>query len=454
MSTTAPSAAPPRTDENIRRASAFLTRLLPHRRGFDIRLWDGSLIPGIGEPKVTVVINAPGSLRRMLRPPVELSLGEAYLRGDFDFEGDIWEAGPALEASRGAARSPGELLALARRWRRLPRGAGGHRMESGYGESPARIEAAELSREWDREGIRYHYDAGNDFFSLFLDRRMIYSCAYFPTGTEELDAAQEAKLEHICRKLRLRRDERLLDIGCGWGGLVIYAAQRYGIRALGVTLSEQQHRLATRRIHEAGLDDRVEVRFLDYRDVDEEPFDKLVSVGMFEHVGRERLPEYFARTYQALRPGGLFLNHGIAGRPRQDQGIEAAVRKRLEPLLVGGSTFRRRYIFPSGGLVAVSEANLLAERAGFEVRDVENLREHYALTLRHWARRLEARENEAVRLGGRGMYRLWRLYMGMGSWQFQDGEFGLFQTLLEKPAGGPSSLPPTRADLYTPAGLG
>jgi cyclopropane-fatty-acyl-phospholipid synthase len=175
-------------------------------------------------------------------------------------------------------------------------------------------------------------------------------------------------------------------------------------------------------------------------------------VGMFEHIGRERLPEYFAHAYRALKPGGLFLNHGIAGRPRKDSGLEAVVKKRLEPLLVGGSTFRQRYIFPSGGLVPVSEANLMAERAGFEVRDLENLREHYALTLRHWARRLEENREEAMRAGGRGMYRLWRLYMGMGSWQFEDGEFGLFQSLLEKPAGGPSSLPPTRADLYAPQG--
>jgi cyclopropane-fatty-acyl-phospholipid synthase len=442
-------AAPPRPAEDVRRAAAFLTRLLPDPRGFDIRLWDGTVIPGAGEPKLTVVINGPGSLRRMLRPPVELSLGEAFLRGDFDLEGDIWAAGSALEASRGAARSPSEILALGRLWFALPRsGTANHKRGAGYGEAPAEIAATERSREWDREGIRYHYDAGNDFFALFLDRRMVYSCAYFPTRTEDIDAAQEAKLELICRKLRLGEGERLLDVGCGWGGLVIYAAQRYGVRALGVTLSEQQYELTQRRIAEAGLEGRVEVRLLDYRDVEADAFDKAASVGMFEHVGRERLPEYFAHVHRLLKPGGLFLNHGIAGRPRSGTGPGAALRKLLEPLLVGGSTFRKRYIFPSGGLVPVSEANLVAETAGFEVRDVENLREHYALTLRHWARRLEENKEEAVRVGGEGMYRLWRIYMGIGSWQFEYGEFGLFQTLLEKPAGGRSSLPPTRADLY------
>ncbi len=433
--------------EDTRRAAAFLARLLPSPREFNIRLWDGTLLPGSGRAKLTVVINAPGSLRRMLRLPVELSLGEAFLRGDFDLEGEVWAAGPALEASRGAARSPREMLELARLWRKLPR-AGKTTRGTGYGEGPARLEAAERSRDWDREGIRYHYDAGNEFFALFLDRRMVYSCAYFPTGAEDLDTAQERKLELICRKLRLQPGDRLLDIGCGWGGLVIYAAQHYGVRALGVTLSEQQHELANQRIAAAGLTDRVEVRCQDYRDVQAEGFDKIASVGMFEHVGRERLPEYFGHAFRALRPGGLFLNHGIAGRPRKGSGWGAVLKKRLEPLLVGGRTFRERYIFPNGGLVPVSEANLVAERAGFEVRDVENLREHYAFTLRHWAERIEANRDEALRIGGPGMYRLWRLYMGIASWQFARGEFGLFQTLLQKPAGGPSDLPLTRADLY------
>jgi cyclopropane-fatty-acyl-phospholipid synthase len=447
MPTTTSRSAPSHPSEEVRRATAFLTRLLPPPREFDIRLWDGTLVRGTGVRNLTLVINAPESLRRMLRLPVELSLGEAYLRGDFDLEGDVWAAGPALEASRVAARSPREVLALARLWRSLPRGGRSSRA-AGSARAPARIDAAERSREWDQAGIRYHYDAGNDFFSLFLDRRMVYSCAYFPTGAEDLDTAQERKLEHICRKLRLRPEERLLDIGCGWGALVIHAAERHGVRALGVTLSEQQHALARRRIAEAGLEDRVEVKCLDYRDVRADPFDKIASVGMFEHVGRERLPEYFAHAYGLLKPGGLFLNHGIAGRPPRDPAYGGALRRRLEPILVGGSTFRQRYIFPSGGLVPVSEANLVAERIGFEVRDVENLREHYALTLRHWARRLEENEEDARRVGGEGMYRLWRLYLGIGSWQFESGEFAVFQTLLERPSSGGTRLPLSRADLY------
>ena len=427
---------------------AFFDRIFPRPRAFTLHLWDGTVLPGEGETRLTVTLNSPSSLRRMLRPPVELSLGEAYLRGDFDLEGDVWAAGPALESSRGAARSPREMIALVGSWVRLPKGEG-RVAGSGYGGGPARIEATQGSREWDRAGARYHYDAGNDFFALFLDRRMVYSCAYFPTGAENLDAAQERKLEHICRKLRLRPGDRLLDIGCGWGALVIHAARHHGIRALGVTLSERQHELAQRRIVEAGLDERAEVRCMDYRDVEDGPFDRIVSVGMFEHVGRERLPEYFRNAFGRLRPGGLFLNHGISAQQQIGRGMGTALKRRLEPFLVGGSTFRRRYVFPSGGLVPVSEANLVAEEIGFEVRDVENLREHYAVTLRHWARRLEEGKEAAVRLGGERMYRLWRIYMGIAAWQFERGEFGLHQTLLAKPTGGPAELPRTRADLYT-----
>lgn len=451
MSTTTPGAPATHRSEEAQRAASFLLRLFPDPRAFDIRLWDGSQIPGVGQPSLTVVINHPGALRRMLRPPVELSLGEAYLRGDFDLEGEVWQAGPALEASRGAARSPREMLALLRMWRALPTSRDRQEMpnqSSSYGTGPAQIDAAERSREWDREGIRYHYDAGNDFYQLFLDRRMVYSCGYFPTGAEDLDNAQERKLDHICRKLRLREGERFLDVGCGWGALVIHAAQRYGVHAVGVTLSAQQHELAQQRIAQAGLQGRAEVRCIDYRDIADGPYDKMASVGMFEHVGRERLPEYFAHLFALLRPGGAFLNHGIAGRPAPQQGLAGRVARRLEPHLVGGSTFRQRYVFPNGGLVPVSEANLIAEQAGWELRDVENLREHYARTLRHWATRLESRAEEARRIGGSGMFRLWRLYMGMAAWQFARGEFGVFQSLLVKPTGGESEMPLSRADIY------
>ncbi|MFL5538179.1 MAG: class I SAM-dependent methyltransferase [Longimicrobiaceae bacterium] len=435
--------APRAASPAVRAAEAFLARLFPAPRRFDVRLWDGTLLPAQGESTFTLVVNAPGSLRRMFRVPLALSLGEAYVRGDFDLEGEIWEAAPGILAYHEAVRSAADLREVLALWRRLPKDDRDDTAVDG-----ARLRAREGSRQWDLEGIRYHYDAGNDFYRLYLGERMIYSCAYFPTGAEDLDRAQELKLEHICRKLRLREGERLLDVGCGWGGLVIYAAERYGVRALGVTLSREQHALATERIREAGVQDRVEVRIQDYRDLREEPFDRVASVGMFEHVGRPRLPEYFAHVYRLMKPGGLFLNHGIGGTPAPGRSVRRAAGRVLTERLVGSGEFRRRYIFPTGGLVSVSEANLEAERAGFEVRDVENLREHYARTLRLWANGLDAHRDEAVRIGGMAMYRLRRIHLGVAAWQFAAGELTLNQTLLARLDGGRASVPWSRADLY------
>jgi cyclopropane-fatty-acyl-phospholipid synthase len=408
-----------------------------------VRLWDGTVLPAAGEPTFTLAVNAPGSLRRMFRVPLALSLGEAYVRGDFDIEGEMWAAAPGIQAYRDAVRSPADVREVLALWRRLPQDD-----RDGAAPDGARIRAREGSRAWDLEGIRYHYDAGNDFYRLFLGRRMIYSCAYFPTGGEDLDTAQEHKLEHICRKLRLREGQRLLDVGCGWGGLVIYAAQRYGVRALGVTLSREQHALATQRVREAGVEHLVTVRIQDYRDLREEPFDRVASVGMFEHVGGRRLPQYFAHLHGLMKPGGLFLNHGIGGSPSPGRSVRRAAGRALTERLVGSAEFRRRYIFPTGGLVSVSEANLAAERAGFEVRDVENLREHYARTLQLWARGLDANRDEAVRIGGMAMYRLRRIHLGVAAWQFEAGHLTLNQTLLAKLDGGRASVPWSRADLY------
>lgn len=277
---------------------------------------------------------------------------------------------------------------------------------------------------------------------------MVYSCAYFPTGTEDLDTAQLAKLEHICRKLRLRPGERLLDIGCGWGGLIVYAAERFGVQSVGVTLSEQQAAWARARIAAAGVGARCQVEVRDYRDLaHERPFDKVVSVGMFEHVGRAQLPTYFAAAFQALRPGGLFLNHGIAGsrRGRSDGVRQWAFNRLWKP-----GQFIWTYVFPDGELVPPSEAVAHGEAAGFETRDVENLREHYALTLRKWVCRLEARHETAAALVGEPTYRIWRLYMAASAHSFAVGRNSLIQTLFSKPdLAGASELPMTRADIYS-----
>ncbi|MFC1527060.1 class I SAM-dependent methyltransferase [Candidatus Latescibacterota bacterium] len=285
--------------------------------------------------------------------------------------------------------------------------------------------------------MTHHYDVSNRFYSLWLDRRMLYSCALFRSEDEGLDTAQERKLDYICRKLRLTAGERLLDIGCGWGALIIHAAQRYGVEARGITLSQPQAEMAGERIHAAGLADRCQVEVVDYRDLDRpERFHKLVSVGMVEHVGREQLGEYFRAAYTLLKPGGVFLNHGIADLPTRP------------PKTAGG--FIDTYIFPDGDLPPIPQILAAAEDSYFEPRDVESLREHYALTLRHWVRRLEARRDEAIREVGERRYRTWRLYLsGCAHW-FACGHVGVYQALFVKPRQGRSGLPLLRSDWYRP----
>jgi cyclopropane-fatty-acyl-phospholipid synthase len=314
---------------------------------------------------------------------------------------------------------------------------------------PLKLSGAQHSKERDRAAVQYHYDVGNDFYALWLDKRMVYSCAYFKTGQEDIDTAQEQKLDHICRKLRLSPGEHLLDIGCGWGGLVMYAAEHYGVNALGVTLSARQAELANQRIGAANLADRVSVRLLDYRDLEDEQFDKLVSVGMFEHVGRSHLPEYFTHAYRLLKPGGLFLNHGIAVHPYAVRPGTVKLWERFaNRYVLGLGRFSQGYIFPDGELEPVSDVNLLAENAGFEVRDVENLREHYALTLRQWVARLEAHRADAIRLTDETIYRTWKLYMSGSVYGFEAGRTNVNQTLLAKMEHGHSHVPLTREDLY------
>lgn len=412
------------------------------QRSFTVRLWSGeTLSVGTSPAYFTLVLNHPGALRRMFRPPLELSLGESFIYGDFDIEGDIHAAVAWMDALSQTPFSAGDLFTLVRQLAALPNSEG----TLYRGRGSARLSGGRHSRARDKAAITYHYDVGNEFYALWLDQWMTYSCAYFPAGTEDLDTAQELKYEHICRKLRLQAGEQLLDIGCGWGGLVMYVAQKYGAIPLGVTLSKKQTAYAAERTAVAGLRGQAEVRLMDYRDLGDETFDKIVSVGMFEHVGQEHLPEYFKHAHRLLKPGGLFLNHGISRRPqKKKRGWDAFVKR----YFLGMGTFIQQYIFPDAELVPVSEVNLTAERAGFEIRDVENLREHYALTLRHWVRRLEAHRDEAVQATEEVTYRTWRLYMAISARGFDIGNINVNQTLLAKPAGGRSSLPWTRADLY------
>jgi cyclopropane-fatty-acyl-phospholipid synthase len=403
-------------------------------REFAVRLWDGTVWgsePGRPE-RFTLVINHPGALRRLFWPPTELALAEAYVHEDYDIEGWIEAVfGLADHLLTGRRRGAVERLRFGARLLVLPSGK-----RPRAGRRTARLRGIKHSKARDRQAVAYHYDVSNDFYALWLDKRMVYSCAYFASPDEDLDAAQERKLNYVCRKLRLRRGERLLDIGCGWGGLIVHAARRYGVDALGITLSEPQAELANERIRQAGLAGCCWAEVRDYREIEEwAGYDKLVSVGMFEHVGEAMLPEYFRRAHRLLRPDGVFLNHGIS-------------RKRGEPAL-RGTSFVERYVFSDGELVPISATLRAAEEGGFEVRDVESLREHYALTLGHWVSRLEARRDEARRITDETTYRVWRLYMSGSVHGFETGRLNVYQTLLSKPDRGESRLPLTRDDWYS-----
>jgi len=395
-----------------------------------VRLWEGTTWPDGRERPVTIILRHPGALRAMFLPGTELGLAEAYLHDDFDIQGDIPSIFDLAELWMEKFAGWSRKLLLARDLMRLP--AGGRRGKEGRG--PAKLKGKRHSIGRDQQAITYHYDVSNDFYALWLDRRMVYSCAYFVSPSDELDAAQERKLDYICRKLRLKPGQRLLDIGCGWGGLTLFACENYGVNATGITLSRAQAEYVSKQIIKAGLEERCRVQLRDYRKVEDAPFDALVSVGMFEHVGEELLPEYFQKAMQLLKPGGVFLNHGIA--------VPGLDKDEF-------SSFSAAYVFPDGELETISTSLRNAEENGFEVRDVESLREHYALTLRHWVRRLEQNHEEAMKFVDEPTYRVWRLYMSGSVHGFETGRLNVYQSLLVRPAQkGASGLPLTRSDWY------
>jgi cyclopropane-fatty-acyl-phospholipid synthase len=404
-----------------------------YRRDFAVRLWDGTVRgPDKGEEaRFALALNHEAALRTILASPsrLQLSFAEAYLHGDLDLEGDLEAVFPLADwllIDRRWDRR--EQLQLLRRARALP--ANG-RTRTGRG--AARLRGRRDSADRLAQAVHYHYDLDPEFYAVFLDRRLVYTCAYFRGPDDDLDTAQEEKLDYICRKLRLQPGERLFDIGCGWGALVMHAAEHYGVEALGVTLSAPQAELANERIGAAGLADRCRVEVRDFREVAGE-FDKVSSIGMFEHLTEGALPEYFAHVYEVLRPGGAFLNHGI-GEP-------ATVRPRR------GGSFTMAYIFPDCELLPISTTLRQAEAAGFEVRDVESLREHYALTVSAWRSRLEAGRDRAVAATDELTYRVWRLGMAGFTYGQRVGRLNLWQALLVKPADGSSGLPLTREDWY------
>ncbi len=394
--------------------------------------WDGSE-SGPDKSPGAVVLRSPDVLRRLVWSPDELGLARSFVAGDLDVEGDLYATIRALhEAAPSRVRlGPRSLGAAARA--AIGLGAIGLPLAPPPEEmTPARARRHSTGR--DASAIHHHYDVGNDFYSLVLGPSMTYSCARFVDETATLEQAQAAKHDLICRKLGLheRPGARLLDVGCGWGSLALHAASRYGASVVGITLSREQAGLARRRVEEAGLDGSVEIRLEDYRSLGGESFDAISSVGMFEHVGTAQTARYFTTLRSLLGPGGRLCNHAIS----------TPGGSTLE-----GRTFMNRYVFPDGELIDVGEVVLAMERAGFEVRDVESLREHYAATLRCWVDNLERNWSDAVSLVGAARARIWRFYMAASANGFDDGGLGVHQVLGVVPsAGGESGMPRTRLD--------
>ncbi|MFJ3975128.1 class I SAM-dependent methyltransferase [Streptomyces sp. NPDC090021] len=445
------------------RLAALAETLLGGPLPVRIRAWDGT---EAGPPDGPVlVVRGRRALRRMLWKPGELGLARAWVAGDLTVEGDLfelldrvsgllWDRGrptvrvPAPPASRFGALRPRlprsllaaattatataellrdadargavrDLVALARPWP----------APAPPGEEAARRSGPRHTRGRDRQAISHHYDVGNDFYERVLGPSMVYSCAYWTPGST-LERAQHDKLDLVCRKLALKPGDRLLDVGCGWGSMALHAAREYGARVTGVTLSREQAVYARKKAADEGLADLVEIRIQDYRDVKDDPYDAISSIGMAEHVGADRYRDYARTLHALLRPGGLLLNHQIARPPEAD---ESAYRV---------DEFIDAYVFPDGELSPVGTTVAELERAGFEVRDVEALREHYALTLRAWVARLEEHWDEAVALTSAGRARVWQLYMAASALGFERGRLGVNQVLAVRSAArGDSGLP-------------
>ncbi|MGV3580999.1 MAG: class I SAM-dependent methyltransferase [Methylophilus sp.] len=397
---------------------------------FTVKLWDNSeLLIGRGSPTFTLTIHSPNVLRDIVLFHDPVRLAEAYFDGTVEVSGDF-NAAMGLRYFLENLKLPLQdkfLLAL----RTLKIGP-----HKSHLLQPTK-KTTYVKRQNNVESIAFHYDVSNEFYALWLDKLMVYSCAYFETIDQSLETAQCNKLDYICRKLRLQKNETYLDIGCGWGALVCWAAKHYGVKAHGITLSHNQYQYACEEVKKQGLEDLVTIEMLNYRDLPHvATYDKVSSIGMFEHVGLKNLSSYFAIVHRVLKPGGLFLNHGITSdEPDWNRGVS--------------TKFINRHVFPDGELDTISNIQSRMENEHFEIFDVEGLRPHYALTLRHWVKNLDARREEVVRLVGERTYRIWRLYMTGSAIQFEQGTTGIYQILAERKQYGLPNLPLTRGDLYT-----
>lgn len=419
------------------KARRLLERLFhDHKGNLAIRFGNGeAVVVGEGTPDCELVFNSLHPLRELILFANPLRLADAYFRGRVDISGNIYSILQLKDYLKSLSLTIPEKFSLWLAALSMDEAGGGKAGTDTPWRWSKPLTMVMHSKNMNREAIGFHYDVSNDFYRLWLDRQMIYSCAYFEHAGESLESAQMNKLDLICRKLRLHPGERFLDIGCGWGALVIWAAKHYGVKAHGITLSRNQYAYAVQRVREEGLEDRVEVEFRDYRDLaGDGMYDKIASVGMFEHVGLKNLPLYFSTVHRLLKPGGLFLNHGIT---QDEEGGTRTV----------GSEFIGKYVFPDGELDMVSNIQKEMERSAFEIHDVESLRPHYALTLRHWVERLDEQHGEALRYVPEKVYRVWRLYMAGCALQFENGEMGVYQILAAKRYPGQINLPLTRVEL-------
>jgi cyclopropane-fatty-acyl-phospholipid synthase len=394
-----------------------LERALPERP-FTVRFWDGSRVDanddsaGANGAGPTFTVRSPRAVAHALRAPGQLGIGRAYVAGELEVDDldrvidllDGWKP-PPLD---GAARARLALAALA---------ACGLTRPPRPPQAELRPRGERRSKARDARAVRHHYDLPPEFYALFLDGSMTYSCAIFSRGARSLEAAQEEKLELVCKKLGLEAGERVLDVGCGWGSFPVWAATHHGVEVVGITLSEPQARVARQRAEEAGVSDRVEIRVMDYRDLAGERFDAIASIGMVEHVGAERIDLYARRLAELLPAGGRLLNHGIARLRHTDR--EAG-------------PFSERYVFPDADPLHLSRVSAALERAGFEIEHVEGFRSDYAETLRHWARRLDDHLEDAVRLAGPERVRVWRLYLRAARNGFETGFTSIYQVLARR----------------------
>ncbi len=403
--------------EAVRVTLVLLDDIPPLKNGeCTIRLWDGTLYPEGPLRPCVIALRHPGSLRAMFLKRDSLTLAEAYLLGHFDVEGELEPMFFLAEDMANMSLTFGHKLRLAHGLTKLPRL---HVKRPRRWRERAHLHGKPHSLERDKAAVAYHYNVATEFYAAFLDKNMVYSSALYECEGEDLDAAQTRKLDDVCRQLKLEPGQKILDVGCGWGGLLIHAARHYGVDATGITLSPPQAEEANRRIREAGLEGQCRAVVQDYREVDNEGgFDAIASIEMFEHVGREMLITYFSQALKLLKPGGLFLNQGTT--------VETEDARRRYP------AFIKSYIFPDGEVVPIHVSIRASEESGFEVLNVRSLRKHYERTCAQWVKNLDEAHDYTVDLVGEPTWRAWRLYVGASGHGFRVGRCNCYQTLMRK----------------------